>query len=176
MDELKNQPCPICGKKELTVIDREIEIPYFGQTFIFSMKCNSCDFSKADVEFAEKKDPSKITFEVDSERDLYARVVKSSSALVKIPTLRMSMDPGESSEGFVTNVEGLIGRFERILEIERDNTDDNTIRKKAKNLLKKIWKVKLGELPMKIVIEDKTGNSAIVSEKAKIEKIKGKKK
>jgi len=33
----------------------------------------------------------------------------------------------------------------------------------------------LGEAPMKIVIEDKTGNSAIVSEKAKIEKLKGKK-
>ncbi len=175
MDEIKNQPCPICGKKELTVMDREIEIPYFGQTFVFSMKCNACDFVKADVEFAEEKDPVKVTFEVESEDDLYARVVKSSSALVKIPTLRMSMEPGEGSEGFVTNVEGLIGRFEKILENERDEADDPKIRKKAKNLLKKIWKVKLGEVPMKIVIEDKTGNSAIVSEKAKIEKLKGKK-
>jgi zinc finger protein len=172
MDTLENQPCPICGKKELTVIDREIEIPYFGQTFVFSMKCNSCDFSKADVEFAEKKDPVKITFEVESEQDLYVRVVKSSSALVKIPTLRMSMEPGTGSEGFVTNVEGLIGRFEKILEIERDGADDKTVRKKAKNLLKKIWKAKLGELPMKIVISDKTGNSAIVSENAKVEKLK----
>jgi len=175
MDELKNQLCPVCGKKELTVMDREIEIPYFGQTFVFSMKCSSCDFSKADVEFAEEKDPVRITFEVENEKDLYARVVKSSSASVKIPTLRMNMDPGEGSEGFVTNVEGLIARFEKILEIERDEAEDNDIRKKAKNLLKKIWKVKLGEAPMKIVIEDKTGNSAIVSEKAKIEKLKGKK-
>ena len=84
----------------------------------------------------------------------------------------MSMDPGEISEGFVTNVEGLIGRFQKVLEAQRDEADDKAVRKKAKNLLKKIWKVKLGELPLKIVIQDKTGNSAIVSEKAKIEKLK----
>jgi len=172
MDELTKQPCPVCGKKGLTLRDREIDIPYFGKTFVFAMQCSECGFSKSDVEFEEKRDPSKITFEVNSEEDLFVRVVKSGSASVKIPGLRMSMEPGENSEGFVTNIEGLIGRFERILEGQRDEADDNTIRKKAKNLLKKIWKVKLGELPLKIVIEDKTGNSAIVSEKAEVKKLK----
>ena len=130
MDELKNQACPVCGKKELTLNDREIEIPYFGKTFVFSMKCSACDFSKSDVEFAEQKDPVKITFEVECEDDLLARVIKSSSALVKIPTLRMSMDPGENSEGFVTNVEGLIGRFEKVLEAYElhQNATDNAVK------------------------------------------------
>ncbi|MBT6995281.1 ZPR1 zinc finger domain-containing protein [Candidatus Woesearchaeota archaeon] len=172
MDEATKQPCPICGKNGLTLRDREIDIPYFGKTFVFAMQCSECGFSKADVEFEEKKDPSKITFEVNSEEDLFVRVVKSGSASVKIPGLRMSMDPGENSEGFVTNIEGLIGKFEKILEAQRDEADDKAVRKKAKNLLKKIWKVKLGELPLKIVIEDKTGNSAIVSEKTEVKKLK----
>jgi zinc finger protein len=172
MEELIKQPCPVCGKSGLTLRDREIEVPYFGKTFVFAMQCSECGFSKADVEFSEKRDPVKIIFEVNCEDDLLSRVIKSSSAKVKLPGLRMSMEPGENSEGFVTNVEGLINRFEKILEMQRDTTDDKAIRKKAKNLLKKIWKIKLGEIPLKIIIEDKNGNSAIISDKAEISKLK----
>ncbi len=172
MDESIKQPCPVCGKNGLTLRDREIEIPYFGKTFVFAMQCSECGFSKADVEFKEKRDPVKIVFEVNCEEDLFSRVIKSSSAKIKLPGLRMSMEPGENSEGFVTNVEGLIGRFEKILETQRDTTDDKKIRKKAKNLLKKIWKIKAGEIPLKIIIEDKSGNSAIISDKAEVSKLK----
>jgi len=172
MEKLTGQVCPICGKKELTLMEDEMDIPYFGHTFLFSMECSACGFSKADIEAEEKKDPVKITFEIDSEDDMKVRVVKSSYALVKIPQLRMSMEPGEASEGFITNIEGLLSKFEKILEEQRDNSDDNDVRKKAKNLLKKIWKVKLGDVKLKIIIEDKSGNSAIISEKSKIEKLK----
>ena len=172
MDEVKGQICPICGKKELTLLEEEMDIPYFGLTFLFSMNCSSCGFSKADVESDEKKNPVKITFNIENVKDLNARVIKSSNALVKISQLKMSMEAGENSEGFISNVEGLLGKFEKVLEGQRDTTDDPTIRKKAKNLLKKIWKVKCGDVPLKVVIEDKTGNSAIISDKTKIEKLK----
>ena len=49
------------------------------------------------------------------------------------------------------------------------------MRKKAKNLLKKLWKVECGDEQLKIVIEDPSGNSAIVSERAVVSKMKGKK-
>ena len=172
MSELKNQPCPVCGKNKCTLMEKEIDIPYFGKTFIFSIYCNDCGFSKSDVESTEQKEPVKITFEVNSKKDLDVRVVKSSFALVKIPQLKMSMESGEASDGFVSNVEGLINKFEKVLEQQRDSTDENDVRKKAKNLLKKIWKVKLGEQPLKIIIEDSSGNSAIISDKSKVEKLK----
>jgi zinc finger protein len=172
MDELKGQPCPICGKKELTLREEERDIPYFGLCFLFSMSCGACDFSKADIEASEKKDPVKITFNIEDVKDLNARVIKSSNALVKISQLKMSMEPGENSEGFISNIEGLLGKFENVLKGQRDSTDDPTIRKKAKNLLKKIWKVKCGDVPLKVVIEDKTGNSAIISDKTKMDKLK----
>ena len=69
-------------------------------------------------------------------------------------------------------VSRFLKRFEDVLVIERDSAEDASAKKTAKNLLKKLWKVKLGELPLKIVIEDPTGNSAIVSEKAEFKKIK----
>ena len=172
MEELKNQPCPVCGKKELTLCEQDLDIPYFGLAFTFAMSCSACGFSKADVEFEEAKDPVKVTFQVEKEEDMKVRVVRSSAGLVKIAQLRMIMEPGESSDGFVSNIEGLLNKFEKVLEGQRDSTDDPSVRKKAKNLLKKIWKVKCGDVPLKIVIEDKTGNSAIVSDKAKIEKLK----
>lgn len=172
MEEIKGQVCPICGKKELVLCEDEMDIPYFGLCFLFSMNCSSCGFSKSDVEAEEKKDPVKITFTIEDVKDLNARVVKSSNALIKISQLKMSIEPGENSEGFISNIEGLLGKFEKVLEGQRDSAEDKDIRKKAKNLLKKIWKVKCGDVPLKIIIEDKSGNSAIISEKAKVEKLK----
>jgi len=46
------------------------------------------------------------------------------------------------------------------------------VKRNAKNLLKKLWKVELGDEKLKIVIEDPSGNSAIISDKAVSEKLK----
>jgi len=171
MDKLDKQPCPLCRKKTLTLIEDDTEVPYFGKVYLFSMKCSSCDYFISDVEAEKSKDPVRFTFEISSDKDMRVRIVKSSGAVVKVPQLKMSMEPGPSSIGFITNVEGLLDKFKKIIEGERDS-DDEDVRKKVKVLLKKIWKIKLGDMKVKLVIEDKTGNSAIISEKAKVEKLK----
>lgn len=174
MEKLEKQPCPVCGEKKLTLIEDEMDIPYFGRTFIFSMKCSGCNYNQSDVEAADKKEPSKIEFTIENKKDLNVRVVKSSDAGVNVPGLKMSVESGPGSEGYVSNVEGLLGKFKTILENERDNAEDASVRKKAKNLLKKLWKVELGEEKLKIVIEDPSGNSGIISEKAIVTKLKKK--
>src|SRR3989344_2983314 len=108
---------------------------------------------------------------IENEDDMKVRVIKSSEATVKIPQMRMSMEPGTASTGFLSNIEGLLNRFKKIIESERDNAEDQSIRKKAKNLLKKLWKVELGEEKLKIIIEDPSGNSAIVSDRAETKKL-----
>lgn len=175
MDKIEGETCPACGQKALTLTEEEIDIPFFGKTYVFGMKCGSCGFSKSDVEAEERKEPVRVTFTVESQKDLEVRVVKSSEASVKIPQMKMSMEPGPSSIGFVSNVEGLLGRFKKIIEEQRDLSEDDDVRKAAKNLLKKLWKVECGDMPLKIVIEDPSGNSAIISEKAVIEKLRAKK-
>jgi zinc finger protein len=174
MDKLENQPCPVCHKKSLTLSEEEMDIPYFGKTYLFSMTCTNCRYSKSDVEAEETKEPCRITFEVQKEEDMKVRVVKSSEASIKIPQLRMSMESGPASDGWISNIEGLITRFEKIIEDERDVAEEDDVKKTAKNLLKKIRKVKLGEIPVKIIIEDQTGNSAIISDRAVVEKMKAK--
>ncbi len=174
-DAIKGETCPICFEKKLLLTEEEMDIPYFGKTFIFSMKCEGCGFHKSDVEAEEMKDPCRLTFTIEKEEDMNIRVVKSSEATVKVPQLHMSVTPGPASEGYISNVEGLLSRL-KIIQDERDTSEEEDVKTTAKNLLKKIRKVKWGEMPLKIIIEDPSGNSAIISERTVIEKIKTAKK
>lgn len=172
MEKLENQPCPVCHKRAMTLTEEEVDIPYFGKTYVFSMSCTNCRYSKSDVEAEERKEPCKITFTIENEADMKVRIVKSSEASIKIPQLRMSMESGPASDGYVSNIEGLLSRFEKVIEDEKELAEEDDVKKHAKNLLKKIRKVKWGEMPLKIIIEDASGNSAIISEKAVVEKLK----
>lgn len=172
MNIIKNQECPICKNKTLTLSEKLEDVPHFGKCYLFSMHCSNCNYKQADVEAAEQKEPSKYTLEVDSKKDLNIKIVKSSEASVKIPNLKLSVTPGTASEGYISNIEGVIKRFKNVIEHEKNTTDDDEIKKKAKNLLKKIWKIELGEQKIKLIIEDPSGNSAILSNKAKVEKLK----
>ena len=56
------------------------------------------------------------------------------------------------------------------IEAARDSEEDKAAQKKARNLIKKINRVMWGEDKAKIIIDDPTGNSAVISDKA----VKGK--
>lgn len=170
IDVLEGQDCPICKAKTLTLTEQEREIPYFGKVYIFSMTCTSCKYHKADVECVDQHDPTRYTITIDKEEDMNIRVVKSSEAFVKIPHI-ITMEPGTASQGFVTNIEGLLVRAKHIIEQAKDDCEDEADKKKAKNMLKKLQKVMWGQESLKIIIEDTTGNSAIISEKAQKQKM-----
>ena len=169
---LAGEMCPFCHEKKLVLMDMKKEIPFFGALFIFSMDCSGCGYHKADIEAEKQGEPSKYTIELSSEEDMKIRVVKSSFATVKIPHVG-DITPGPSSNGYVTNVEGVLNRMVKQLEIIRDNEEEEEeSRKKAKNMIKKLHKVIWGQEKQKLIIEDPTGNSAIISDKAVKEKLK----
>lgn len=165
IETLSGQECPICHTKNLTLTEQEREIPYFGKVYLFSMNCSSCKYHKADVEAAEKHEPMQYSIEVSSEDDMNIRVVKSAEGIVKIPHM-ITMEPGTVGQGFITNIEGLLRRAKDVIETARNNAEEKADQKKAKNMLKKLQKVMWGQEKLKIIIQDKTGNSAIISDKA----------
>jgi zinc finger protein len=165
MDIMEGEKCPICSENTLTLTEMERDIPFFGRVSIFSMDCTNCNYHKADIEALEKSDPAKYTLEVESEEDLKIRIVKSSMAKVKIGTIG-TIEPGEAANGYVTNVEGIINRMKHQVEHLKESVDNPADAKKAKNAIKKLTKVLWGQEKLKLVIEDPTGNSAIISEKA----------
>ena len=171
MEKLEKQPCPMCGKNTLTLIESEDNIAYFGKVYLFSMDCSNCKYKKADIEAAEQKEPFKYTIEINSEKDMNIKIVKSSAATVKLPHL-MTITPGPASEGYVTNVEGLLNRVKGAIQTAIDSEEDKEDIKKARKLMKKINRVIWGSEKQKIVIEDPSGNSAIISDKAVKSKLK----
>ena len=164
-NELKNQQCPICMEKKLTLREEEMDIPHFGLTFIFTMQCEGCGYKKTDLESAEQKEPCTYTIEVSEEKDLNARLIKSGEATVKIPHI-ITIESGPESEGYITNVEGLLTRIKKILESSYEAEEDDSAKNKLKNMIKKLNKVLACHESIKIIIQDPTGNSAILSDKA----------
>jgi len=165
MNVLEGEECPFCHNKTLTLMEYERDVPYFGKVHLFSMDCTGCNYHKADVETEQDNGPVKYTFEIESEADMKVRVVKSSTATVKIPHIG-SIEPGEAANGYVTNIEGVLSRMKKQIEIVRDSSDEKEDVKKAKNMLKKLTRVMWGQEKLKITLEDPKGNSAIISDKA----------
>lgn len=170
-EEEKENTCPLCNQNSLILNERETEVPYFGKVYLFSMTCNNCKYHKADVEAVEQKEPCKFTFEISSEEDMKVRVVKSAEATVKIPHIS-TIEPGPASQGFVTNIEGILNRVKYQIENIKENAEDDDDKQKAKNLLKKLLKIIWGQEKQKIIIEDPSGNSAIISDRAVKEALK----
>jgi len=168
LEVLEGQECPVCHEKKCTLAESSRKIP-FGEkevlVHLFSMTCEACKYHTSDLEFDEQQEPVKYTLEVGSEDDLKIRIVKSAEATVKMPHI-ITIESGPQSQGYITNVEGLFNRVKNVIEQARDNAEDEEDRKKAKNLLKKIQDIMWGREKQKIIIEDPTGNSAIISEKA----------
>ncbi|MDD9954062.1 MAG: ZPR1 zinc finger domain-containing protein [Candidatus Woesearchaeota archaeon] len=164
-DVLEGETCPICGEKELTLMETSRDVAFFGICHLFSMNCKACKYHKADIEAETQQKESKFTLEIEGEEDLKARVVKSSTATIKIPHVG-SIESGETSNGYISNVEGVITRIKQQVEHLKEAADDPKERKKAKNMLKKIQKILWGQEKAKIILEDKAGNSAIISPKA----------
>lgn len=170
---LKGEQCPTCNQKTLTLMEAQQDIPYFGLAFVYSMDCENpeCNYHKADLELDKNSGPVKIEFTIDSEEDMKVRFVKSSEATVKIPRI-MTIEPGPASNGYITNIEGVLNRAKRMVEQQKETSEDKAEQKKCKNLLKKIQNIMWGHDSIKITIEDPSGNSAIISDKAVVSKKK----
>ena len=164
-EDFEHQPCPLCHEKNLIFTERETEVPYFGNVYLFSMSCTNCKYHQADVESVQQNDPVRYEFEISSEEDMKVRVVKSSEATVKLPHLA-TISPGPASQGYVTNIEGILNRVKYQIESAKEMEEDEENKKKAKNLLKKITRITWGQERQKLIIEDPSGNSVIISDKA----------
>lgn len=162
---MEGEVCPVCHKKSLTLTEDEKDIPYFGKCYLFSMNCSSCGYHKADVEAVEQHPPATYTLKINDEEDLKIRVIKSANATVKLQRIG-SIEPGEASNGYITNVEGIINRLKKQIESLYESEEDDDAKQKCKALLKKINRIIWGRDSAVLTIYDPTGNSAIVSEKA----------
>ena len=110
--------CPICSSEgTVKMIAHVTEIPYFGEHTQVTVFCTSCGWKQADFIPAEGKKSEKWSLSVKSQADLSSRVVRSSSCTVRIPELDLEVNPGSSSTGYVSNIEGVLNRFIEIIDM-----------------------------------------------------------
>ena len=163
--------CPVCSVEGVAKsIMKELEIPHFGKVLETTILCPKCGFKHSDVIALEQNDPAKYTIEINK-NNLSIRVVRSQSATVTIPELGVKVEPGPKSEGYVTNIEGVLTRFEDAVKKSLNLFDDAESQENAKNTLNNIRELKKGNGTATLIIQDPFGQSNIVSEKVEISEI-----
>jgi zinc finger protein len=133
--------------------------------------CRKCGYKHTDVLSLEKREPTIVKAKIRSPADLDIKVVKSGTATIKIPEFGATITPGPYSEGFISNVEGVLDRVEDALIFMLSSVDDKCL-KKGERIRKQIQMSK--EKPhFTLILEDPLGSSALVaSDSSKIQKRK----
>jgi zinc finger protein len=163
--------CPICGAKgTFRVKGRIDDIPYFGETMETLAACSSCKFKHADVTHLGEHEPMRHEFLITSEDDMMVRVVRSSTGTMKVPELGVTVKPCSASEGYVTNIEGVLNRIENAIRLAIEQADP-TRRRRGESKLKKLEAIRRGEARAKLIMMDPFGHSAIADGRAKKRKL-----
>ena len=156
--------CPYC-EREIQYLYQTENIPYFSDILIVSARCE-CGYRHADTMVLAGGEPARWEIQVEEPEDLTVRVVRSASAKLEIPELGVEIDPGPACEGFVSNVEGVLDRIDNVVAGVLTWAEGEE-RENALALRERIGWAREGRLPVTLSIADPSGNSAIVSEKAK---------
>lgn len=165
--------CPACIEGELQILSDQMDIPHFGEIIISTMICSTCGYRSSDIIPLKSSSPMRYILKIDRPSKMDIRVVRSGSSTVIVPEIGARMDPGSSSEGYVTNVEGVLRRFlDILLQLRRDLTassDDPQIKSERIEILIALLEAFIrsdidNAEPITLIIEDPLGNSAIISE------------
>ena len=173
MQSKVDAPCPECLEDDaLMMLAMSSEIPYFGEHTQITVICESCGWKHTDFIPSDGEKPGYSSLIVDNTEKCSARVVRSSSCTIRIPELDLEVSPGGSSSGFVSNIEGVINRFEDAVgSIIRGSTDDETVLDASLELLQGLRKMKHGESQFLIELLDPRGRSQIIHDEATIREL-----
>jgi zinc finger protein len=157
-------PCPSCNT-EIEYCYRTENIPYFSDILIISAICPQCGYKFVDTQMLKHGAPTRSTVAITTADDMSIRIIRSMSASIEILELGVHISPGPQCQGFVSNVEGVLDRIEQVvMGALQGGTDEE--KENAKKLLADLARIKCGTFPVTLILEDPSGNSAIVSDKA----------
>jgi zinc finger protein len=160
-------PCPVC-QAEIQYLYQTEEIPFFSEILIISTVCPSCGYRLADTQLLRNAEPSRWELRIEYPEDMMVRVIRSTNGAISIPELGVRIDPGPACEGFISNVEGVLVRVDGVLSNLRSWAESNEERERIDNQKESIARIQEGQLPATLVIEDLSGNSAIIADRATV--------
>jgi len=155
--------CPVCGGKTLKYSVYTYVVPLAGEVVMEVWKCGVCGYRKSNVGLAGIGKAKRLKISVNTDRELKALVIKSSTARIEIPELGIEVVPGPAAEGYITTVEGVL---EKIL----DNIPSECFNEshECHNVVVKIVEAMNAKLKFTLILEDPLGRSALVGENVPI--------
>jgi len=156
-------PCPYCSANIEYLYYTE-EIPHFSEILITSASC-PCGYRLTDTMVIGESEPVRYVFPVREPSDLNARVVRSTTGTIEIPEFGVNIEPGPMCEGFISNVEGVLDRVERAVNMAITWSYGKEL-ENAINLQATLQRAREGTVPFTLIIHDQDGNSAIIHPKA----------
>ena len=145
------------------------EIPYFGEQTELTLACKSCGWRKTDFIAGDGGEPVAWSIPVNAST-LDGRVVRSSSCTVRIPELDIEVEPGIAADGYVSNIEGVVSRFEdaiRMLMRQARAENDMEDVKSCEEFLRLLESAKAGDgNAVSLVLLDPLGHSKIMHDSA----------
>jgi len=157
--------CPSCDNESMTLSQSQYAVDNFGTVLMSVATCQACGYKHTDVLTMNAKEPVAMSAKIDSVDDLSIRVIKSGTATVAIPEFGATITPGPYSEGYISNVEGVLEKVEDALMFMLGSASGKRL-KKGERILAKIRSAKERGPHFTIMIKDPFGNSALVSTKA----------
>jgi zinc finger protein len=159
--------CPSCGATGTFQIKGSVDdVPYFGEVMETLVTCSNCGLRHVDVMCLGQRKPMRYEFKITLESDLMVRVVRSSTGTLKVPELGVTVEPGSASEGYISNIEGVLERIEQAVKLALKGAR-GVKRRRAEALVKKIEAIRGGKLKARVIIMDPFGHSAILAKRVK---------
>jgi zinc finger protein len=153
--------CPLC-QSDLVMKWQRDNIPYFGEIMYITARCQ-CSFRFTDTMILSSKEPMRYELSVESQEDLNARVIRSTSGTIRIPEMGIAVEPGTSSDSYITNIEGVLQRVQNVLmTASKWVQEDKEKFARSQELLCMLNEVMESKRKITVIIEDPLGNSAII--------------
>ncbi|MBS7655272.1 ZPR1 zinc finger domain-containing protein [Candidatus Bathyarchaeota archaeon] len=166
----RSQKCPICKENALNLTQNEVEVEFYGPAILLTALCENCKFTYRDVLLLTSSEPSVMKIKVKNE-ELNAKVIKSSTATILIPELKVKVTPGPASEGYITTIEGVLNRIEEAASLMLSSLK-GLKKENCKKFLEALQKAKSGEKEFTFIIKDPYGKSVIIPKKENVIKRK----
>jgi len=164
--------CSNCDSEGLVTNDTEYNVQNFGSVLLNVTSCPHCGYKHTDVLTLTNREPISLRVRINSVEDLDIKVIKSGTATIAIPEFKATITPGPYSEGYITNVEGVLEKIEDALTFMLSSADGERLRK-GERMLKQIRNARERKPRFTLTIKDPLGNSGLVAaDQSKISKRK----
>jgi zinc finger protein len=164
--------CPACAKVGLEYTAEQVDLPFLGQSLETMLRCEACGYRHTDFILTATHEPMRHSVRVATAADMSLRVVRSSSGTIRIPELGIHIEPGMASEAFISNVEGVLVRVERVLAQILKDAEDEDARLRIVELQQTMLRMRDGQAePVTLILEDPFGNSRILGDAVRSEPI-----